>query len=94
MNRWTKAREEDIAADYARWLEDGRLRAQLAAAAGRIFRERGPAMHGRMRLDLEEFLGERSDAELAQFVSLNDDPRDDAEYVASLDADAQRRLGD
>ena len=90
---WTQMTDGDLAEDYGRWLAGGRPRDALAADAERIFREAGPAMCERFQLDLAEFLRERSAAELARFVALNDDPRDDRGYLASLDARTRRRIG-
>ena len=93
MCRWTQMTDAELAEDYGRWLEGRRTRDALEADAERLFRDAGPAMSGRFRLDLAEFLRERSAAELARLVALNDDPRDDRDYLASLDAGTRRRVG-
>ncbi len=69
---------------YATWLAGHRAPDALAAEAGRLFEEKGPSMPRRMRLDLGEFLRERSVSDLARLVAMNVDPRDDAEFVEHL----------
>ena len=69
---------------YATWLAGHRAPETLADEAGRLFEETGPSMPRRTRLDLGEFLRERSASDLARLVAMNADPRDDAEFLEYL----------
>ncbi len=71
-----------LAREYAGWLERRRSHGELVARFERIVRARGPALSGRLRADLVEFLRERSATALARSIALNDDPRDDCDFVA------------
>ena len=71
--------------EYAEWLERHRSQGELAERVARIFIARGPALARRMRLDLGEFLRERSVRALACIVAMNDDPRDDHDFTAWAD---------
>ena len=88
MRRWKDIEERESPDLYAEWLTNHRSHDDLVADAERIFSARGPRLPRRLRRDLVEFLRERSDAHLARLVALNDDPRDDAPFMAWLREEA------
>lgn len=85
MRRTLHLSDGALADAYAEWLERRVEHGELVERVERAFREKGPPMALRMRLDLNEFLRERSGRELARCVAINDDPRDDGEFIAWLD---------
>jgi len=84
MHRWEDVTEREWPDLYAEWLKDCRSPREVALRAGELFDERGPKMPRRLRADLAEFLRERSEVDLARLVAMNDDPRDDRDFMAWL----------
>ena len=84
MRRWIESAGSESMDVYAEWLKNNRPHGELVFRAQQMFDERGPKMPRRLREDLAEFLRERASADLARLVALNDDPRDDREFMAWL----------
>jgi hypothetical protein len=63
----------------AGWLSWNLSREELVAQVQELFRRLGPALPGQVRIDLENFLEERSTAALAKCLAMNEeiDARDE-----------------